>query len=314
MANYKNIIKQIAEYKQIPLSQSYLVCSEDSLLSELFVRYYIEDLTGKYNSADIIELPEKEKITVADIDYLTTAALVSPLELPYKFYILKNSDSMQDAAANKLLKTLEEPPPSIKIFVLCSDERIVLPTIRSRCAIINLSPLSDEAIIQALELLQSSIPITQRPSTASYTLAKEASLGSLSRAEQILKGEYNDVFDICFEMLLYMKSSTQILSYSSKFAQKAIGERNASQLGKLIWTTSFILHETLKYGLRLELSLKSRHYDISQVAQNYSPDAIIRLKPIIERAQKRLASYGNVQSIIDEFLFSILEVRQKCNK
>jgi len=305
MTNYKNIIKQTPEYKSIPPSQSYLVCSEDSLLCQLFVRHHIEDLNEKYNSVDIIELPSAgaSKITVADIDYITSTALISPLELHHKYYILKNGDSMQDAAANKLLKTLEEPPPSTKIFILCSNERVVLPTIRSRCSVINISPLNEETLVTALD-----------STSPSYILAKEASLGNLTRAESISKGEYNDIFDICFEMLLYMKNSTHILTYSSKLIAKTAGAGIPDQpLDKIIWTINLILHEVIKYNLSLKLSLKSRHHDISKIAQSYSPDTIIRLKPIIEKAQKRLATYGNTQSIIDELLFSILEVRQKCN-
>jgi len=297
MQKYKNIIKNIAEYKNIPLSQSYLICSEDSLLNELFVRFYIESLINKFESADIINLPEKEKITVADIDYLTTTALISPLELSHKYYIIKNGDSMQDAAANKLLKTLEEPPSSAKIFILVSNERVVLPTIRSRCAVINLS-LPNEADL--LNVLDDKNP--------NYILSKEVSLGSLTRLEGMLNGEYNDIFETVFQMLLYMRSSSHILNYSSKFTQ------HKDNIDKLLWSLDFVLHQVLKYNLSQELNFKSRHKDVSIIAEFYCVDTILRLKPVIEKAHKRLAVYGNVQSIIDELLFSILEVRQKCNK
>jgi DNA polymerase-3 subunit delta' len=51
----------------------------------------------------------------------------------YRVLVLRPAESMQPAAANAILKTLEEPPPST-IIVLVSDRPAkLLPTIRSRC-------------------------------------------------------------------------------------------------------------------------------------------------------------------------------------
>jgi len=272
------------------------------LLCELFIKVYINSLTGKEHSADIIELPTASKVTVADIDYLTSSALISPLELSHKFYILKNADTMQEAAANKLLKTLEEPPPSTKIFIVCSNERVVLPTIRSRCAVINLNALNEDALQKAIESTAASV------TAANYTLAREASLGSLSRAQSILAGDYDQIFDTVFDMLLYMKNSSQILAYSSKFAAQK------DNLDKLVWALNLVLHDTAKYHIGTELTLKSRRSDTAQIAQFYCIDTIMRLALVFIHTQKRLATHGNTQSIIDELLFKILEVRQKCNK
>lgn len=50
--------------------------------------------------------------------------------------LIAEADAMTPAAANALLKILEEPPPSVYFILVSSRQRILLPTIRSRCRII----------------------------------------------------------------------------------------------------------------------------------------------------------------------------------
>lgn len=51
----------------------------------------------------------------------------------YKILIIDGAQFMSKAASNALLKTLEEPKGKKIIFLLASDERMMLPTIKSRC-------------------------------------------------------------------------------------------------------------------------------------------------------------------------------------
>lgn len=51
----------------------------------------------------------------------------------YKIYFLVGADLMNNYAANKLLKTLEEPMAKSVGFLLCDDVSLVIPTISSRC-------------------------------------------------------------------------------------------------------------------------------------------------------------------------------------
>ncbi len=60
---------------------------------------------------------------------------------------------MNAAAANSILKTLEEPPEKSLFILLCHERGRLLPTIRSRCIELALQPLSPEDTASALELL-----------------------------------------------------------------------------------------------------------------------------------------------------------------
>ncbi len=71
-------------------------------------------------------------------------------EARYKLAILKQFENANPSAANAFLKTLEEPPQHVVLILTASDADTLLPTVASRCRIINLRPLSVGLITQAL--------------------------------------------------------------------------------------------------------------------------------------------------------------------
>jgi DNA polymerase-3 subunit delta' len=68
-----------------------------------------------------------------------------PRKGDHAVYIFTDSAFMKEAA-NSLLKVLEEPPEFATIFLLTTNPGELLPTIRSRCITVQLSPLSPEEI------------------------------------------------------------------------------------------------------------------------------------------------------------------------
>lgn len=60
--------------------------------------------------------------------------------------ILHDADFLNEEGANSLLKTLEEPPPGVILFLIGTNEQRQLPTIRSRCRIVRfMPPTGDDA-------------------------------------------------------------------------------------------------------------------------------------------------------------------------
>ncbi|WP_420569529.1 DNA polymerase III subunit delta' [Thalassovita sp.] len=68
--------------------------------------------------------------------------------------IVDAADEMNVQAANALLKMLEEPPANTTLLLVCHQPTRILPTIRSRCRELRLSPLSPENMALALEQAQ----------------------------------------------------------------------------------------------------------------------------------------------------------------
>lgn len=68
-----------------------------------------------------------------------------------KIYIIEHADKMTNQAANSLLKFLEEPGGRTIAILLTEQGQQILPTIQSRCQILNFRPLTPELLLQKLD-------------------------------------------------------------------------------------------------------------------------------------------------------------------
>lgn len=59
---------------------------------------------------------------------------------------MNEGEKMTPQAQNALLKTLEEPPAYAVILILTSNVEELLPTIISRCVVLNMKPVSDALV------------------------------------------------------------------------------------------------------------------------------------------------------------------------
>ena len=99
-----------------------------------------------------VEAPkaEKAKSVVIKIDQVRAVAdfvSLSTHRAGHRVLLLHPAESMQPAAANALLKTLEEPPANTLIVLVSDQPARILPTIRSRCRLLPLqAPSRAEAL------------------------------------------------------------------------------------------------------------------------------------------------------------------------
>jgi len=74
------------------------------------------------------------EMLVADIDEpVVAAATRTPFESRRRVFVIERAETMHDATANRLLKTLEEPAEFVHLILLTSRPGEVLPTVVSRC-------------------------------------------------------------------------------------------------------------------------------------------------------------------------------------
>jgi len=67
-----------------------------------------------------------------------------------KIFVVLESELMSITAQNALLKTLEEPPPGVIIIMITQRDEQLLPTTRSRCALIRFNPLPHDFVVKKL--------------------------------------------------------------------------------------------------------------------------------------------------------------------
>src|SRR5260221_2051995 len=125
-----------------------------------------------------VVIPFKRNVRINAIRDLEREANFRPYESQARFFIIDDAEKMQDAAANAMLKTLEEPPPTTYIFLITSRPDSLLPTIRSRCQTIRFAPVAADEIEKFL--------IDEKAFTFDEArLAARLSRGSIGRAVSI---------------------------------------------------------------------------------------------------------------------------------
>jgi DNA polymerase-3 subunit delta' len=82
---------------------------------------------------------------------VVAAASHTPFESSHRVFVLERADTMNDEAANALLKTLEEPPPYVVLLLLTDNPSQVLPTITSRCQPVRFDPLPAAQLAERLQ-------------------------------------------------------------------------------------------------------------------------------------------------------------------
>jgi DNA polymerase III subunit delta' len=89
-------------------------------------------------------------LTIETVRELCATASLRPMEARWRVVIVEDAETLQGIAQEALLKTLEEPPAFMIMVLLTNDLELLLPTIRSRCQIVELRPVHRTVIRDGL--------------------------------------------------------------------------------------------------------------------------------------------------------------------
>lgn len=296
------VYKRIMAEAESP-SHSYMIVTSDTVTSELCAEYLVSALSNgaSVESKDVYMLPFGDKVLTSDADFIGETAYIMPSELSKKYFIVRRAETAVEAAQNKLLKILEEPPETAVLILLCAVEYAMLPTVRSRCRMISPPTYPDEVLRSVIEEEYDGV---ENPS-----LVLALSGGSLSGLKAAAESG-NASFEFALKMLSCMRRSGEILPYAT-----ALTKKGEISLNGVLDSLELIMRDCLAYAASPRaIWLKGNVMDIREISRQYTPEVVLKVMPVIMRAKKRILGGGNVNSIVDELLFSILEEKAKCQK
>lgn len=90
-------------------------------------------------------------LRVEQANQVVHETMLRPMEAAYKVFLLQDVHRANDSFANKLLKTLEEPPEHVILCLTAQHRSQLLPTILSRCQQLELRPLDTPTVEAALQ-------------------------------------------------------------------------------------------------------------------------------------------------------------------
>ncbi|MBI3577266.1 hypothetical protein HY086_04475 [Candidatus Gottesmanbacteria bacterium] len=112
----------------------------------------------KVEKFDVTDLsPEETSIGIAHVREFQKRLLLAPTGSPFSVGVIRQADSLTTEAQNALLKTLEEPPPHARVILESPTADVFLPTVVSRCQLINLGNsqiYTKEEILRCIDTLK----------------------------------------------------------------------------------------------------------------------------------------------------------------
>ncbi len=179
-------------------------------------------------SIDVVEIDGASNRGIDEIRNLREAVQYSPLYSKYKVYIIDEVHMLTNEAFNALLKTLEEPPPSV-VFVFATTNPVKVPqTILSRCERFIFKRLSVKEISGRLKSIAQKEDVNINEKALHYTAVRAD--GSVRDGESILEQLISFVEGTITEEDVFKLIGFLSGSFYSALLEKIILKRHADVL------------------------------------------------------------------------------------
>ncbi|MGZ6125464.1 MAG: DNA polymerase III subunit delta' [Myxococcales bacterium] len=246
---------------------------------------------GLLSRADLEAAPSKE-IRVDEVRALAKRLSFAPLRGRRKVAIVTPADAMNERAQNTLLKTLEEPPPGTTFLLVSANPDSLLPTIRSRCARVQLGPVPVEAL--AARLRREGVPEAEARDRAARAQ------GSFSRA-LAAQGERRELL-AQVEDALAAPDESGVLDLAD-----AHGERDAAlEVAEAVhaWTRDLLVAQAGGVPDPGEPAARA-----GEIASATSPSALLGQAALCAEAIEALRQNGNGRLQLERLLLGARELR-----
>lgn len=230
--------------------------------------------------------------TAETADEVVAGCPVTPTELDRKYYILDLTKT-NEAAQNKLLKTLEESPECSLFFVLAPTAAALLPTVVSRCE--RVTPFMAAGAAGRLD----------GGFSPYLDCAIYGGSDSLTEFDGLLSGGKSG-FLISAIKLVRNAGAGRLLAAASVFPTVR------DDAAEVLKYTERILGDIMKAGSGNAVETRGL-YDMNEMTEAYPIGCLPSALGAVRRAVRRVSS-GNMASIADELVITLAEVSAKCRK
>lgn len=255
------------------------------------------------NQPDIIHVVHEKpnSIGVEDIrTQINNDVDIKPYSSRYKIYILNEAEKMTVQAQNAILKTLEEPPEYAVLILLTTNVNALLPTIVSRCVVLNMKPVADSEVKR---FLMNQLKAPDYKAEICVAFAR----GNLGRAKALASSE--DFENVKAEALSLLKYIQDMELYEIVTAIKKINDYKLDISDYLdiiaIWYRDVLLFKATNDINHL--IFKEEISSIRKVAERSSYEGIEEVIDSLEKAKKRLDANVNFELTMELLLLTIKE-------
>ncbi len=287
------------------LSHAHLIYGPDGIGKSLLARIFSLKILGKTVDVDYVDIinyrAKKSSIGVDEVRDIIEEISKKPYEGDKKVVIIHEGNKLTTQAQNALLKTIEEPPIGVYIIILTESLEVLLDTIKSRCQIYKLTPLSNEDMIKYIQRLGEF-------SEEKFRAALAYSEGIPGRAERLLKDDsLAELRDILIKLLLSLGSSgvDELISFESKLLDYKADKEEVLNLLSL-FIRDIIVYKELE-DKEMIINIDKYTY-IEEIAKSLSYKKLNSILKYIEEGRVNLISNGSYSLVISSMIMDLLEV------
>ncbi|MDE7283662.1 MAG: DNA polymerase III subunit delta [Lachnospiraceae bacterium] len=255
------------------------------------------------NQPDIIYISHEKPNTISVEDIRTQInndIVIKPYSSPRKVYIMNEGEKMTAQAQNALLKTLEEPPEYAVILILTTNVEAMLPTVLSRCVVLNMKPVPDKKL---KEFLMKELEVPDYKADICVAFAR----GNLGKAKMLASSEeFEKVKEEAITLVKYINDME--ISEIVK-AIKNISEYKFEITDYLdilsVWYRDVLLFKATKDANSMIFRDEIQY--IRKVADRSTYEGIETIVKALQQAKRRLDANVNFDLTMELLLLTIQE-------
>lgn len=252
-----------------------------------------------FNHPDIIRVTHKKDqlLSTDEVrEQLIAGIDIPPFYGPYKIYIVNDAHLLNDNGQNALLKTIEEPPEYVLIFLLADNADIFLETVRSRCIRIDMEMLERGVIEKELETAG-----VKKENIKEYAAFSGGNLGlALSLNEESGTGRLKDEIT---GKLKDIKNEDALEIFRTASELDRASEKEMLDI-MLLWYRDVLITKACQ---NKELYFENDRAVVKKQAEALSFQAVNNVIGAIEEAGKRLKAGVDVKAVFETLMFCIRE-------
>lgn len=305
---HKNIINNFKKRVDLDeISHAHIIVGENGIGKSNLANKFARDILGKFEERDYIDIInyrcKKSSFGVDDVRGIVDEINKRPFEGDKKVIIIYDGNKLTVQAQNALLKTIEEPPKGVFIILLCESLELILDTIKSRCQIYKLSPLTKEEIRLYIDNINNdSFSQDEVNAAIAYSEGIPGKAEAFLR-DSSLKDLRNTLVDLLF--LLTKGNIRELLEFETKIV--AFKDKKEEVLNILAsFIRDIIIYKEIDEDNGLINGDKIE--SIKKIAIEMSYKKLNNIIDKIGEARKSLQSNSNFQLTIRVMLIGFMEV------
>ena len=287
-------------------SHAHLIIGPDGIGKSLLAKEWALEILGKTENRDYIDIvqyrTEKASFGVDDIREVITEVNKKPYEGDKKVIIINQGNKLTVQAQNALLKTIEEPPNGVYIIITCESGELILDTIKSRCQIHKLTPLSIEEMNKFIVKEHNDLSPEMKKTVLAFAE------GIPGKIDKFLNNEtFAEIRNMAVSLLhdSGSKESSTVLKYEEKLSK--LNDKKDEFMSMIVsFVRDIILAKELNETPFIINSDKIE--DIKKLANEMSFKKLNSIVDIVLETKRNLDRNTNAAITFDVMLIKILEV------